>query len=76
MKVALAFVALITTVGLTACGAAVDEPVEGQGGTTEVNNYGSVTEQQIVLEDGRTVLCLIYDATRKAGLSCDWETAQ
>lgn len=42
---------------------AVDEHGDGQG----------LYEEPIVLEDGRTITCVVYDGdTGQGGISCDW----
>ena len=42
---------------------AVDEHGDGQG----------IREEPIVLEDGRTITCVVYDGDNgNGGVSCDW----
>ena len=66
--------ALVT---ISACTA---EPAAPPPGTTAVDK-GEYTEDRIVqqdvkLDDGRTVKCLVFYGYRKGGLSCDWEAAK
>ena len=45
-------------------------------GTEQDRSTGSLRQESIVLEDGRTVECVIYASGYKGGLSCDWESAR
>lgn len=45
------------------------------GKNVQPNRYGHMVEQDMVLEDGRVVTCVVYDGNRSGGVSCDWDSA-
>lgn len=59
--------------GCTASAATEGTEAEERPGFTRVTFQSTLTEQQIELDDGRVVTCVLYDGAHRAGLSCDWE---
>lgn len=76
---AVAIAGLALALALTGCGATKGEPAAPAPVRLNGNN-SDYTEKHILLNDGRTVLCLEWDkgsSTNSAvGLSCDWAAAE
>ena len=45
-------------------------------GSEQERSTETLRQESIVLEDGRTVECVIYASYNNGGLSCDWESAR
>lgn len=45
------------------------------GKNVQRNRYGHMVEQEMELEDGRVVTCVVYDGYNSGGVSCDWDSA-
>jgi len=60
---------------LVACGSEADPNKEKPGSTTVDTEYGRVVENEITLENGSKVTCLIFTDSRKGGMSCNWRGA-
>ena len=45
----------------------------GRDGAEQSSSNDQLSEQTITLSDGRVITCVLYRASRKGGLSCDWE---
>lgn len=76
MKKILASVALVGALVLSGCsygGAYGEAQKTDQERQSEEQRAGNLFEQKVYLSDGRTVTCIIYEDSRKGGLSCDWE---
>lgn len=71
---------IILTASLAGCEPKkVEEPPEGSDETNDpsvVDERGDgqgLHEEPIVLEDGRTITCVVYDGDNgNGGVSCDW----
>lgn len=82
MATPLALLAAVTlTVTLAGCEPkkVEEQPDEGSSETndpSEVDEHGDgqgLHEEPIVLEDGRTITCVVYDGENgNGGVSCDW----
>jgi len=48
----------------------------GCSGSEQERSTETLRQESIVLEDGRTVECVIYASYNNGGLSCDWESAR
>lgn len=72
--------AVIAVIALTGCEPQrVDEEPKGSSETNDpsvVDERGDgqgLHEEPIVLEDGRTITCVVYDGENgQGGVSCDW----
>ena len=64
MKKKLAVV-LATLLVLSGCGR--------EEGSEQSSSNDRLSEQTITLSDGRVITCVVYRASSKGGLSCDWE---
>lgn len=53
---------------LTGCapGGNMDEPVAVD------DRNGDVEERHVLLNDGRSITCIVYDSYQEGGISCDW----
>lgn len=69
MRAALIVVAVVGL--LSGCAAPAEFESPKSGGASN----GYLSEEVIVLSDGRKVTCVVYAAGYKGGLSCDWAGA-
>lgn len=61
-----AIAGLVGVLLLTGCSAGGGRPTDG-GGNSAVKAY------HVPLDDGTSVVCVVYSATYRGGLSCDWD---
>lgn len=66
-----ATLAILTTLALTGC---TNAPTAEPAPATNDSQYH--WEQRVILEDGRTVVCVTYKQGYGGGLSCDWSNAK
>lgn len=71
MKIFKAIAAGVLAVGLLAgCGTSTAETA------TKTGTGGQMRTYVVDLPDGGTVLCVVYSAASKGGISCNWEDAK